>query len=123
MRRWMRQGDVDDGIEDGQTSTEQSELVTSPRPSLSSGTRYGSIWSGRNVRRASLRCTRSGAGKPPASSRRTYILTTADTLVPPEAQRVVAASVGADIVEIAADQGNFREQPARLAELLVVASN
>ena len=61
-------------------------------------------------------------GALPESRRRTYILTTADTLVPPETQRVMAASVGADIVEIAADHGIFREQPARLAELLVAAS-
>ena len=27
VRRWMRQADVDDGVKDGQTSTEQSELV------------------------------------------------------------------------------------------------
>ena len=44
-----------------------------------------------------------------------------DTLVPPEQQRVMAASVGADVVEIAAGHGIFREQPARLAELLVAA--
>ena len=61
-------------------------------------------------------------GDPPASHRRTYILTTVDTLVAPEKQRVMAASVGADVVEIAADHGIFREQPARLAELLVAAS-
>ena len=62
-------------------------------------------------------------GKPSTSRRRTYILTTADTLLPPETQRLMAASVGADIVEIAADHGIFREQPARLAELLVAASH
>jgi transposase len=27
VRRWMRQADIDDGVRDGQTSTEQSELV------------------------------------------------------------------------------------------------
>ncbi len=27
MRRWVRQADLDDGIVDGQTSSEQSELV------------------------------------------------------------------------------------------------
>ena len=27
VRRWMRQADIDDGIVDGQTSAEQSELV------------------------------------------------------------------------------------------------
>jgi len=27
VRRWMRQADIDDGIADGQTSAEQSELV------------------------------------------------------------------------------------------------
>ena len=27
VRRWMRQGDVDDGIKDGQTSSEQTEIV------------------------------------------------------------------------------------------------
>ena len=62
-------------------------------------------------------------GDLPASRRRTYILTTADTLVPPETQRVMAASVGADIVEIDTDHGIFREQPVRLAELMVAASH
>lgn len=61
-------------------------------------------------------------GDLPTSVRRTYILTTADTLVPPELQRTMAASVGAEIVEIATDHGVFREQPQRLAELLVAAS-
>lgn len=56
------------------------------------------------------------------SGRRTYVLTTADTLVPPEAQRVMAASVGADVVEIDTDHGPFREQPERLAELLVATT-
>jgi transposase len=27
VRRWVRQADIDDGIKDGQTSTEQAELV------------------------------------------------------------------------------------------------
>jgi transposase-like protein len=27
VRRWVRQADIDDGIKDGQTSSEQSELV------------------------------------------------------------------------------------------------
>jgi transposase len=27
VRRWMRQADVDDGIKDGQTSSEQAEIV------------------------------------------------------------------------------------------------
>ena len=27
VRRWMRQADIDDGVRDGQTSAEQSELV------------------------------------------------------------------------------------------------
>jgi pimeloyl-ACP methyl ester carboxylesterase len=61
-------------------------------------------------------------GDLPASRRRTYVLTTADTLVPPEAQRVMSASVGADVVEIYTDHGPFREQPERLAELLVAGS-
>jgi hypothetical protein len=61
-------------------------------------------------------------GDLPASLRCTDILTTADTLVPPEAQRVMAASVGAGVLEIAGDHGVFREQPARLADLLVAAS-
>ena len=62
-------------------------------------------------------------GDLPTSRRRTYILTTADKLVPPEAQRVMAASVGADVVEIDTDHGPFREQPERLAELLVAAAH
>jgi pimeloyl-ACP methyl ester carboxylesterase len=62
-------------------------------------------------------------GDLPASRRRTYVLTTVDTLVPPEAQQVMAASVGADDVEIDTDHGIFREQPVRLAELLVAASH
>jgi len=61
-------------------------------------------------------------GELPSSIRRTYVLTTADSLVPPEAQRVMAASVGADVDEIETDHGPFREQPERLAELLVAAS-
>lgn len=62
-------------------------------------------------------------GDLPASRRRTYVLTTADTLVPPEAQRVMADSVGADVVEIDTDHGVFRELPVRLAELLLAASH
>ncbi len=27
MRRWVRQADIDDGVVEGQTSSEQSELV------------------------------------------------------------------------------------------------
>jgi pimeloyl-ACP methyl ester carboxylesterase len=61
-------------------------------------------------------------GALPSSPRTTYIHTLADTLVPPDAQRLMAASVGADIVDIDADHGLFREQPDRLAELLVAAS-
>ena len=34
----------------------------------------------------------------------------------------MAASVDADIVEIATGHGRFREQPQRLAELLIVAA-
>jgi pimeloyl-ACP methyl ester carboxylesterase len=52
----------------------------------------------------------------------TYILTTADTLVPPEAQRAMAASVGAEVVEIDTDHGPFREQPERLAALVLAAA-
>ena len=61
-------------------------------------------------------------GDLPNSRRLTYILTLADTLVPAEAQRAMAASVGADVVEIDTDHGAFREQPERLAELLVGSS-
>jgi pimeloyl-ACP methyl ester carboxylesterase len=61
-------------------------------------------------------------GDLPTSARCTYILTTADTLVPPDLQRVMAASVDAEIVEIATGHGPFREQPQRLAELLVAAT-
>jgi pimeloyl-ACP methyl ester carboxylesterase len=48
-----------------------------------------------------------------------YILTTADTLVPPESQRAMAVSIGARVVEIHTGHGPFREQPDRVAELLV----
>jgi pimeloyl-ACP methyl ester carboxylesterase len=51
-----------------------------------------------------------------------YILTTADSLVPPDAQRVMAASVDAEVVEIDTDHGPYREQPERLAELLISVS-
>jgi pimeloyl-ACP methyl ester carboxylesterase len=61
-------------------------------------------------------------GHLPTSVRRAYILTTADTLVPPGLQRTMAASLDAEIVEIATGHGPFREQPQRLAELLVAAS-
>jgi pimeloyl-ACP methyl ester carboxylesterase len=55
------------------------------------------------------------------SGRSGYILTTADTLVPPDSQRAMAASVGAQVAEIHTDHGPFREQPDRLAELVVGA--
>ncbi len=61
-------------------------------------------------------------GDLPTSGRCTYILTTADTLVPPELQRTMAASIDAEIVDIATNHGVFREQPQRLAELLVAAT-
>jgi pimeloyl-ACP methyl ester carboxylesterase len=61
-------------------------------------------------------------GDLPTSARCTYILTTADTLVPPDLQRTMAASVDAEIIEIATGHGPFREQPQRLAELLVAAA-
>lgn len=51
----------------------------------------------------------------------TYILTTADTLVQPDAQRAMAATVGAEVVEIHTGHGPYREQPDRLAELLAAA--
>ena len=50
------------------------------------------------------------------------LLTTADTLVPPELQRAMAASMDAEVVEIATGHGPFREQPQRLAELLIGAT-
>jgi pimeloyl-ACP methyl ester carboxylesterase len=59
----------------------------------------------------------------PRTGRCTYVLTTADTLVPPETQRVMAASVGAEVVEIETDHGVFREAPERLAELLIAATD
>ena len=56
------------------------------------------------------------------TTRTSYILTTADSLVPPDAQRAMAASVSADIVEIDTDHGPYREQPERLAELLIASA-
>lgn len=53
------------------------------------------------------------------SGRQVYILTTADTMVPPDAQRAMAASVGAVVVEIDTNHGPFRDQPVRLADLLI----
>jgi pimeloyl-ACP methyl ester carboxylesterase len=61
-------------------------------------------------------------GELPRSTRCTYIRTTEDTLVPPDLQLTMAASVDAEIVEIATGHGPFREQPQRLAELLIAAS-
>ena len=61
-------------------------------------------------------------GDLPASRPGTYILTTADTLVPPEAQRVMSASINAEVAEIDTDRGPFREQPSRLAELMIAGS-
>jgi hypothetical protein len=52
----------------------------------------------------------------------TYILTTADTLVPPDAQRNMAASISGEVVEIDTDHGPFREQPGRLAEPVTAAA-
>jgi pimeloyl-ACP methyl ester carboxylesterase len=60
-------------------------------------------------------------GDLPVTGPRTYILTTADTLVPPEAQRAMAASVGAEVVEIDTDHGPYREKTTRFVELLMAA--
>ena len=62
------------------------------------------------------------SGDLPTAGRRTYVMTTADTLVPLQAQRAMAASVGADVVEIDSGHSPFGEQPARLAELLIAAT-
>lgn len=62
------------------------------------------------------------SGDLPTTGRRTYVVTNADTLVPPGAQRAMAASVGADVVEIDTDHSAFGEQPVRLAELLVATT-
>jgi pimeloyl-ACP methyl ester carboxylesterase len=61
-------------------------------------------------------------GELPSAGRLTYVVTTADTLVSPERQRAMAASVGADVVEIDSGHSAFSEQPERLAELLVDAA-
>ena len=61
-------------------------------------------------------------GDLPISGRLIYILTAADKLVPPQAQRAMAASVGAKIVEIDTGHSPFGEQPGRLAELLLAGS-
>jgi pimeloyl-ACP methyl ester carboxylesterase len=61
-------------------------------------------------------------GEPRTSGRQVYVLTTADTLVPPDTQRAMAASVNAVVVKIDTDHGVFREQPARLAELLITTT-
>jgi hypothetical protein len=50
------------------------------------------------------------------------VVTTSDTLMPSEAQRAMAATVGADVVEIDSGHSTFAERPARLAELLVAAA-
>jgi pimeloyl-ACP methyl ester carboxylesterase len=61
-------------------------------------------------------------GELPTAGRLTYVVTTADTLVSPEQQRAMAASVGADVVEIDSGHSPFSERPGRLAELLVRAT-
>jgi len=61
-------------------------------------------------------------GDLPTSRPVTYVVTIADTLVPPEAQRAMAASVEADVVEIATGHSPFGEQPERLAELLIATT-
>ncbi len=48
----------------------------------------------------------------------TYVLTTADTLVPPDDQRAMAEGVGASIIEIDSDHSAFGEQPEQLAKIL-----
>lgn len=61
-------------------------------------------------------------GDLPRSIHTTYVHTTADTLVPPELQLTMAATLGAEVVEIHTGHGPFREQPQQLAELLIAAS-
>lgn len=61
-------------------------------------------------------------GNLPSGRPITYILTTSDTLVLPEAQRAMAESIGATIIEIDTDHSAFGEQPEQLAALLLGAA-
>jgi pimeloyl-ACP methyl ester carboxylesterase len=49
---------------------------------------------------------------------RTYVLCTVDQIIPPAKQREMAACLGVDPIEIAADHSVFAQQPGELAALL-----
>ncbi len=104
----------------GRCALDIDQLVAAADPSAREATRSYLERTQRPQGIAALR--QKWNGDLPASGRRIYVVTTADTLVPPEAQRAMAASVGAGVVEIDTGHSAFGEQPARLAELLVAAT-
>ncbi len=57
-------------------------------------------------------------GKLPTERSITYVLTTADTLLPPNDPRAMAEAWGATIIEIDSDHSSFGEQPEQLAQIL-----
>jgi len=70
----------------------------------------------------SIRHSEKWSGTLPSDRPITYVLTTDDTLVPPDDQRAMAETVGARTVEISSDHSVFGEQPERLAEVLVACA-
>lgn len=61
-------------------------------------------------------------GALPSDRPLTYVVATADTLLPPDDQRAMAASIGAVTVGIDTDHSAFGEQPEQLAALLSMAA-
>jgi pimeloyl-ACP methyl ester carboxylesterase len=53
----------------------------------------------------------------------TYVVATNDTLIPPDLQRQMAQSLGADVYEVASDHEMFAEQTDELAAILVKVAN
>lgn len=95
-------------------------LVASADPSVRDATRSYLEQTQRPQGIAAVR--QKWTGDLPTSSRLTYVLTTADSVVPPTAQRAMAASVDAEVIEIDASHSLFGERPERLAELLVAST-
>jgi pimeloyl-ACP methyl ester carboxylesterase len=104
----------------GRCALDIDQLVAGVDPSEQAATRSYLEQTQRPQGIAALR--QKWTGDLPTSGRRTYVVTTADTLVPPAAQRAMAASVRADVFEIDTGHSPFGEQPRRLAELLVAAT-
>ena len=52
-----------------------------------------------------------------------YLLTTDDRMIPPAAQRTMAARAGSTVTEVSGSHATYVEQPKAVAEMIAQAAN